>query len=397
MTDPRPAIAIIANSHTPYRAHLHLRIARELPQIKLFSLFTHEESNSPWTFAVVPEINPVSFGQDESSADQAKPKYVLREWRKGGRIIRWLRENNIRAVVMFGYNDAGRIRTIRWCRKANIPCFLFGDSNIKGDRATGAKAWLKKRIVTRVVKWCRGVMPCGTLGQAYFEKYGAKPENVFFFPYEPDYTLPTSITPEELDRVHQRFNLSSHRRRIIYSGRLIDIKRVDLLIDAFASIASERLKWDLVILGNGPLHASLEQRVPEQLKTRVTWPGFLDDQRTVTALYKSCDLLVLPSDDEPWAVVINEAAAAGLAIIASDVVGAAAELVRDTINGKTFPAGDLTALTTALTDVTDPQHIDNMKTASADVLADWRRRADPVAGLKRALQSTGVLPMTDKP
>ena len=102
--------------------------------------------------------------------------------------------------------------------------------------------------------------------------------------------------------------------------------------------------------------------------------------------------LALPSDVEPWAVVINEAAAAGLASIASDVVGAAAELVRDGVNGRVFPAGDRSALIVALRDVTDPANADRMKAASALVLADWRRRADPVAGLRGALQSTGVLP-----
>src|SRR3954452_5135537 len=82
-TPSKPAVAIICNSHTPYRLHLHLRIAREIPQIKLWSVYTHEESNAPWAFAVPPEIGPISFGHGESSHDQAKVKYALREWRKG--------------------------------------------------------------------------------------------------------------------------------------------------------------------------------------------------------------------------------------------------------------------------------------------------------------------------
>lgn len=395
MTDPRPAVAIIANSHTPYRAHLHRRIARELTAIRLFSVFTHDQSNSPWAASNDSEINPVSFGAGESSNDQAKLKFACREWRKGGRVIKWLCENNIKAVVMFGYNDAGRIRVIRWCRKAGVPCFLFGDSNIRGDRTGGLKGWVKKQVVGRVVKWCRGVMPCGTLGQAYFEKYGARPENVFFFPYEPDYELAPSITAEELAQARKRFGLPEGRRRIIYSGRLIDIKRVDLLIDTFVSIANLRSEWDLVIVGDGALRRSLEARVPAALKERVQWTGFLDDQRTVTAIYRCGDVLVLPSDYEPWAVVINEAAAARLAIVSSDVVGASAELVREGVNGATFRAGDLVGLTAALRQVTDTAVIDRLKAGSATVLSDWRRRGDPVRGLRRALESTGVLPLAD--
>src|SRR3954452_22988241 len=65
----RPAIAIIANSQTPYRLHLHRRIAAEIPQVQLWSLYTHETSNSAWAFEAPPEIGPVLFGKGESSAD----------------------------------------------------------------------------------------------------------------------------------------------------------------------------------------------------------------------------------------------------------------------------------------------------------------------------------------
>jgi len=234
-------------------------------------------------------------------------------------------------------------------------------------------------------------MPCGTLGQAYFEKYGARPDQVFFFPYEPDYDLVTQITADAIAAAQQRFGLDPARRRLVFSGRFARMKRVDLLIDAFAAIAPDRPDWDLLIIGDGSLRAQLRARLPNALESRVTCAGFLDDPKTVATLYRASDVLVLPSEVEPWAVVINEAAAAGLAIVASEVVGAAAELVRDGVNGRIFPAGDVAALRGALLDVTRADRTDAMKAASATVLADWRRRGDPVAGLRRALERGGVL------
>jgi len=44
--EDRPGVAIIANSHTPYRLHLHRRIAAELAEVWLWSLYTHEQSNA---------------------------------------------------------------------------------------------------------------------------------------------------------------------------------------------------------------------------------------------------------------------------------------------------------------------------------------------------------------
>jgi glycosyltransferase involved in cell wall biosynthesis len=83
--------------------------------------------------------------------------------------------------------------------------------------------------------------------------------------------------------------------------------------------------------------------------------------------------------------------AAGMAVVSSDVPGASAELVRDGVNGRVFPAGDAAALRECLLDVTHPDRTDAMRAASRGVLEDWRRRGDPVAGLRRALQYVGAI------
>jgi glycosyltransferase involved in cell wall biosynthesis len=174
----------------------------------------------------------------------------------------------------------------------------------------------------------------------------------------------------------------------VFSGRLTAVKRPELLIEAFRRIAKDRPDWDLLMIGDGPVLAELEAKVGE-LSGRVTWTGFLDDQQTVSALYRNGDVLALPSDYEPWALVVNEAAAAGLAIVCSDVVGAAAELVVPGRNGELFAAGSLDGLVQALLRVTDAARVDTYKAGSAPVLAAWRETADPVEGLRRALRHVG--------
>jgi glycosyltransferase involved in cell wall biosynthesis len=177
----------------------------------------------------------------------------------------------------------------------------------------------------------------------------------------------------------------------VYSGRLVPEKRVDLAIDAFACVAAQRPEWDLVIAGDGVLRAELEARVPAPLRPRVTWTGFLADPADVSAVYRLCDVLVLPSDYEPWALVVNEAAAAGLAVVSSSVVGAAHELVREGVNGALFPPGQVGAAAAALLSVTDPSRVDALRAGSARVLEAWRKQGDPVEGLRAALRHCGVL------
>jgi len=147
-----------------------------------------------------------------------------------------------------------------------------------------------------------------------------------------------------------------------------------------------RRDWDLVIAGDGELKGELQALVPREMEGRVKWLGFLSDQGDVSAVYRNSDVLCLASEHEPWALVVNEAVAAGLAVVASDVVGAAAELVREGVNGKTFVSKDLDGLIGALRWVTDGENIDGCRASSAGVLADWRKRGDPILGLKTALQ-----------
>ncbi len=387
----RPSVAIVSNGVTPYGINVCMRIARELPEIQLWTVFTHQYSMGVWPLKLPTEIGPVMMGKGEHSTQQSNPLFAWHEWRKGGQVNEWISTQDIKLVVVFGYNDLGRLRLIRWCRRHGVPCFVWGDSNIRGDISSGLKAAAKRFLLTGILSKCTGALACGRYGKAYFEKYGVSPKRIFLFPNEPDYSLFRTPPTEAISSVKERFKLTEERRRIVFSGRLVQVKRVDLAIAAFAAIAEMRPEWDLVIVGDGPLRDELRMKVPAQIRDRVLWTDFLADQTSMAAIYRLCDVLVLPSDFEPWALVVNEAVAAGLSVVASDIVGAAVELVRDGVNGRLFPPGDLAALIECLEYVTDENRTETLKRASPEVLVEWSQRADPVQGLRGALKFSGLL------
>jgi len=385
-----PLLALVNNVQTPYRVHLHRRIVRELPSVRIASLYTHDQADQPWENQRVAEINPVLFGAGQPVAEQSHPRWAVQDWKKGGRIIAWLKAERAAAVVLGGYNDLTRIRLIRWCRRAGVPCFIFADSNIHDDRATGIKRVIKNVFVKWVVRNARGLMPCGSAGRRFFERYGATPDRCFYVPYEPDYDLIRSLPEAEVERARADFGLGPDRKRLVVCARLIDRKRVDLVIEAFAALAKGHPNWDLVVVGAGPMREALGERVPADLRHRVVWTGFLGEQSRISAIYRASHVLVCPSDLEPWGVVVNEAAAAELAIVASEVVGAAAELVEDGVNGFLFEAGNLEALKEKLERAMSPDQTDRLRAGSALVLARWRERGDPVQGIRKALAWAGV-------
>ena len=388
----RVPVAVVCHTLPPYRLHAHQRYATEIPEIRLLTVNTHHDTTRNWQVSIPDSIGLVDLSEGDTMQEKSGWRGWLREWRRGGDAIRCFEREQVAAVVVNGYNDPGRIRIIRWCRRHGVPCFLWGDGNIASDRQKrGWRQRVKNWFIPWVVRHCTGCFGCGRLGRGYWEAYGARPDQIFIAPYEPDYDLIQHIQPEEVAAIRRKYGLSTERRYFVYSGRLTAVKRVDLLLQAFQSIAAQRENWDLVIVGDGELRTSLGAQVSGALADRVVWTGFLGDQADVSKIYRACDVLVLPSEFEPWALVVNEAAAAGMAIVATDVVGAAAELVVADRNGQIVPAGDAAALEQALLAVSAGDAIDTLKQASQEVLAEWRERGDPVAGLRAALVYAGVL------
>jgi glycosyltransferase involved in cell wall biosynthesis len=389
-------IALISNSMPPYRLHVHQRVVREMKELQVWTLRTHIEDERWLAISErdAAEIGLVSFGQN-SCWDQAKPKYWRREWSVGGKMIDWIRDHGIRAIVLVGYNDPSRLRLLLWCKWHRIPVFIWGDSNVGDENANlrghPFKALLKRLIVPRLLGLGAGAFSFGNAGKAYFRKYGVRSDRIFFFPLEPDYQAIRLPSPEMDASARDRFGLVDGRRRFLFCGRMAQMKRPDLLVDAFCAIAQRRPTWDLVMLGDGPMRKDAEARTPASLRNRVIWTGHVADQDMVRAVQRSCDVLVLPSEREPWALVINEALAAGMAVVSSTIAGAAIDLVRDGVNGYTFAPNNQAELETCLLDVSDESRLATLRAMAATVLADWIEKADPVAGLRQALAVVGVL------
>ncbi len=120
------------------------------------------------------------------------------------------------------------------------------------------------------------------------------------------------------------------------------------------------------------------------------WTGFLDGPEIALA-YHAAEVLVVPSDRDAWGLVVLEAMAAGLTVVASDVVGASHELVTDGVSGRIFATGDCESLGQALQDVTHQDHIASYKQQATAALHQYRQRVDPVAEIRRALMNVGVL------
>jgi glycosyltransferase involved in cell wall biosynthesis len=150
-------------------------------------------------------------------------------------------------------------------------------------------------------------------------------------------TIPNGVTPSDAR------NIVSADCTIIYVGRLIPRKRIDLLIRAFCE-SRRSCSSTLVIVGDGPMRGSL-QNLAEELKVadQVKFTGEL--ARDSVLLYlRQANVFVLPSESEGMSNSLLEAMAVGVTVVAADIP-ANRELIDDNVNGILF-AGD--ALASAL-------------------------------------------------
>lgn len=161
-------------------------------------------------------------------------------------------------------------------------------------------------------------------------------------------------------------------KELMFVGRLAGIKGVPLLLEALHRLKEKHPDAHLTLVGDGPERKSLEAQVRQKdLHGAVTFLGYLGQAEVAEQLNKS-DVLVLPSFAEGVPVVLMEAMAAQLPVIATRVAGVQ-ELVENGVSGYTPPPGDLNTLVAALDQLlSDPELRARMGQAGrAKVVADF--------------------------
>ena len=148
--------------------------------------------------------------------------------------------------------------------------------------------------------------------------------------------------------------------RILNVGRLNLQKNQHLLLDSIARLSAER-DARLIILGEGPLRRSLEERANQLgIEDRVAMPGYRLDP---AAFYRSADLLVSSSDYEGYPLVLIEAMHCGLSVVSTDCPTGPTEILDGGKFGFLTPCGDslklAEAMSAALDQPVDPTKLKN--------------------------------------
>ncbi|MCT0230733.1 glycosyltransferase [Synechococcus sp. CS-1324] len=158
-------------------------------------------------------------------------------------------------------------------------------------------------------------------------------------------SAPPGDTYQQRELFLRKFPQLRSQRLLLFLSRVHPKKGIDLLIEAFAAVASSDPRLHLVIAGPDQVgwQAKLQQRATILgIADRITWPGMLSGDLKWGA-FRSAELFCLPSHQENFGIVVAEALACGLPVAISEPVSISAEVMAagaglvfsDTIQGVT--------------------------------------------------------------
>jgi phosphatidylinositol alpha-mannosyltransferase len=144
-------------------------------------------------------------------------------------------------------------------------------------------------------------------------------------------------------------------RKLLFVGRLDERKGIRVAVEAFDIMARERPDLRLVVAGDGP-HRDAVDALPPELRARVTMLGAVPNVE-LPAVHAACDVYLGPATGgESFGIVLVEAMAAGLPVVASDIPGYD-EVVRADVDGLLVPPRDPAGLAAATRRVLDDAQV----------------------------------------
>jgi glycosyltransferase involved in cell wall biosynthesis len=319
------------------------------------------------------------------------------------------------AILVYGWAWKSHLKAIRYF-KGKIPVYFRGDSTLLNYQF-GLKSILKKIFLKWIYRHIDLAFYVGEQNKAYFKKYGVNEKQLVFAPHAIDNERFAEDRYIEANYLRTKLGIDSNEILILFAGKFDLVKSPFILLDAFINL--DLKNTHLLFVGNGVLEESLKLKVEglgtkrsfdyaqddklegahddnehssqlgvrswkekineksfdyaqdDSIKKRIHFMDF-QNQTAMPVVYQACDLFCLPSLSETWGLAVNEAMAAGKAILLSDKVGCATDLVKPTINGKVFKSGDLADLKQKLKALTENKtKLAQMGSASQQIIQEW--------------------------
>lgn len=318
-------ILFLTNVPSPYRVDFFNELGMLCELTVLFEKTTSDERHDSWRNYKFEHFNGIFLKGKSVDVDSA----ICPE------VIKYLKPGVFDQIVVTDFLSPTGMIAILWMRMKKIGYWLESDGGI-AKSGKGIKEWLKKYLISKA----RGYFSTCIRHDNYYLMYGAVKDRIYRYPF-------TSVDRNEIinellnfeDKKEIRKNLKMTGDKIVLSiGQFIYRKGFDILIKA----AAEMPDVNFYIVGGSPTKEYLD--LIELYNVRnVCFVGF-KTKNALKLYYDAVDLFVLPTREDIWGLVVNEAMAHGLPVITTDNCNAGLEMVVEGVNGYIVPTDNYKAL-----------------------------------------------------
>ena len=291
-----------------------------------------------------------------------------------------------------GYADLFTIAAICFAKLKGLKVFVRGESMIFPDQKKTTLKTRKRQYIFRWLDKCIDkYLAIGTNNTNFYQTMGISQDKIAMCHYavDNDFFREKYLTAKEkIKTLKAKLNLDENRPIILYASKFITRKCPIDLLNAYARLSKNGDEPNpyLLFIGNGEQYAAVKAQAAQYRWHSIQFLGF-KNQSELPDYYTIADVFVLPSLHENWGLVINEAMNAQCAIIVSDHIGCAPDLVQHGVNGYVYPARDANTLAKYLQAVTtNTTQCKNMQSKSGDIITQWGL-ADSLSGLREACKS----------
>ena len=252
-------------------------------------------------------------------------------------VIKYLKPNKFDIIIIGGYSTPTGMLAISYLKNRKIPFILNVDGGLIPKNEKKIKKIIKKYFLSSANYW----LSTGKLTNEYLMYYGASPDNIYIYPFTTMFrqeVLDEPLSIKEKERYKNKLSIKE-KKMILTVGRFIYSKGFDVLLKASRNLPDDS---GIYIIGGTPTNEYLNLKRELNLQNI----HFLDfkEKEDLILYYKASDLFVLPTREDIWGLVINEAMANGLPVITTDKCVAGVELINDYENGFIVPVDNETIL-----------------------------------------------------
>ena len=330
-------ILCLTNMISPYRIPLfNYFYVREDFKLEVIVLIEREE-NREWEF----DKEKIKFDYQILKGYhwliRNKRREIVIHLNKG--ILRKFLGYKPNIVITSGYDSLAYWEAFLYCKIFRKRFILWNGTTLLSAGSTTGIRGLLKRII---IKGADRYIAYGTKAKEYLEYLGADVNKIH-------------ISTNTVDVIHLQNKVMEYRNGedfikerelypkylLLYVGQLIRRKGIIQVLKALDNLSDSEV--GLMIVGSGPQGKELKKFCEEKNLNNIFFKGF-QQQEMLPKYYALADVFILPSFEEVWGLVVNEALASGLYVLCSDQAGAAYDLIRKGWNGEIFDPNNIEEL-----------------------------------------------------